>query len=83
MTTEITFNSKGNTIFGNYSVYRDLDCAMQNKSVLEPTGYTISGEESDIRRLTEYVQLFGYCIRSIAGWRKACELGNCKMEKAI
>lgn len=76
MKTEIHFSPKGNTVVGGYSAYRDLDSAIEQKHVPLPYGYVIAGEESDIRRLAEYVSLFGNCIRRLAGWRKACELAG-------
>jgi len=81
MKTEIHFSPAGNTIIGNHSAYRDLDLAIEQKSVPLPYGYVIEGEERDIRRLAEYVELFGNCIRRLAGWQKACELAGVTIER--
>lgn len=80
---EISFNPYGNTVVGNYSKYRALDLAIDRKQVPEPHGYTIKGTDADIVRLAEYVSLFGYCIRSIKGWRKACNLAGVEITKNV
>lgn len=77
---EIHFHPSGNSILGSYSTYRQLETAIERKSVPPPFGYCIKGEIADVRRLTEHVSLFGYCIRRLAGWRKACELSGTTIE---
>jgi hypothetical protein len=79
MNVEIHFSPKGNTIIGSHAAYLALDSAIENKSVPCPYGHCIKGDELEIKRLAEYVSLFGYCIRSLAGWRKACELAGTEL----
>ena len=84
-TIEITFNQAGNTVIGSYTDYLPLDKAITKKAanILFPNGLTISGERAEIARLADYVLTFGNCIKTLAGWKKACELAGCKFHAVI
>lgn len=76
---EITFNELGNTIVGEYTEYAKLDKAIARKSVFTPYGKTIRCDLATLRRLVEHVALFGHCIKTLAGFRKACELAGVEL----
>lgn len=77
MQIEITFNPAGNTIVGDYSVYKKLDEAMAaKKHILFPSGLTVAGDKSDILRLADYVLTFGNCLKSINNWKHVCKLAG-------
>lgn len=73
----IYFEKAGNTIVGNYTAYSHLDKAMARKSVFVPFGHSVMGTKEDIARLTDYVGLFGHCIKTLAAFKKAVELAGC------
>ena len=79
-TIEIYFDETGNTVIGSYTDYLPLDKAMTKKAanMVFPNGLTISGDKSEIARLADYVLTFGNCIKTLAGWKKACELAGCR-----
>lgn len=74
---EIHFNRAGNTVIGDYSVYAALDRAIEAKHVFRPFGWIVTGTPADISRLSEHVALFGNCIKTLTGFRRACELAGC------
>lgn len=78
---EIHFAKNGNTIVGSYTEYRELDKAMIAKSVFLPEGHCVKGQLSDFRRLTEYVQLFGHCIKTMSAFQNACNLAGIAFER--
>ena len=80
-TIEVYFSPKGNTVIGNYSAYKPLDVAMQSKSVFMPDGHFVKCELSDFARLVEHIQTFGNCIKTLAGFKKACELAGVELQK--
>ena len=52
--------------------------AKKAANILFLNGLKISGDKTEIARLAEYVLTFGNCIKTLAGWKKACELAGCK-----
>ena len=74
----IYFSEQGNTIIGgeSHSVYKRFDDAMERKAVYLPEGCSIQAEDSDFRRLIEYVELFGHCIQTKEGFAHACKLAD-------
>lgn len=78
---EIYFNKAGNTIIGDYARYTNFDRAMSAKNVFLPHSYSIRCAISDFERLVEHVQLFGHCIKALAGFNSACELAGIKLRK--
>lgn len=80
---EIHFSKSGNTVIGNYTAYVPLDKAMQAKSVFMPEGFKVRCALPDFARLVEYVQTFGHCIKTLTGFRKACELAGVSLERSV
>ena len=78
-TIEVYFKSTGNTIVGNYSAYMPLRLAMEKKAVFVPDGFAIKCELPDLHRLIEHIQIFGNCIKTLAGFKKACELSGVEL----
>jgi len=81
---EITLHlhASGNTIVGGiWKDYVAFDKAVKAKSVFVPSGFVIKATNADFFRLVEYVQLFGNCIKTLAGFRKACNLAGISLEK--
>jgi hypothetical protein len=74
---EVTFNQAGNTIIGSYGEYAKLDKAIAAKNVFVPYGFTVKACDAlTFRSLVDHVEVFGHCIKTLAGFRKACQLSG-------
>ena len=82
---EITFCRGGNTILGDYGVYRLLCGLLDSLGIVQPDGLTVEIVDGlALRTLTENLGLWRSCVRAAgdSGLRKVFELSGCSIRPA-